>query len=115
MSPYTGSIPHNGDQQRLSHFIGNLNLLVPCSDKNQRVWNTGKGSGGGRRGVQRESMLTEDSAVTTNGTSTCTNKENPPVLNMSLQFLISEESGTGKLIISIKESAKFKYSRNVSG
>nr|CAD7262158.1 unnamed protein product [Timema shepardi] len=34
------------------------------------------------------SMLTEDSAVTTNGTSTCTNKENPPVLNMSLQFLI---------------------------
>nr|CAD7589153.1 unnamed protein product [Timema genevievae] len=48
-------------------------------------------------------MLTEDSAVTTNGTSTCTNKEKPPVLNMSLQFLISEESGTGKLIISIKK------------
>nr|CAD7577795.1 unnamed protein product [Timema californicum] len=42
-------------------------------------------------------MLTEDSAVTTNGTSTCTNKENPPVLNMSLQFLISEESGTGNV------------------
>nr|CAD7461847.1 unnamed protein product [Timema tahoe] len=52
--------------------------------------------------ILEPSMLTEDSAVTTNGTSTCTNKENPPVLNMSLQFLISEESGTGKLIISIK-------------
>nr|CAD7430256.1 unnamed protein product [Timema monikensis] len=41
-----------------------------------------------RRSLSFRSMLTEDSAVTTNGTSTCTNKENPPVLNMSLQFLI---------------------------